>query len=365
MCGIAGLFGRRPVPDATVERMLAALRQRGPDAEHVQRWSSRYATTTEAAPNALLHTRLAIIDPRPEADQPMANAAGDVFVSYNGEVYDWAADAETLKAAGYAFRTRSDTEFILHAYEHWGIEFLARLRGMFALAICDLRQRVLYLARDRLGLKPLVYAHRDDGFAFASTLRALLPWLPPEARAFSPQGIDAYLAHRTIPAPRTIFASASRLPPAHWLRYDLTTGALALQEYWTPEPTAEPWLPTFDAAIRMRTVADRPLGLFLSSGIDSSALAASSGGNGVQPAAKLHGGVSGNAIRRIRSGPCERTTARLPQSWRGHSRAHRRRFSADDRRPRRPVRRSVQRPDVVSSARDDAPRQGGAGGRRR
>ena len=273
MCGIAGFFGRRPVPDATVERMLVALRQRGPDAEHVQRWSSRYETTNEAAPNALLHTRLAIIDPRPEADQPMANAAGDVFVSYNGEVYDWAADAKALQAAGYAFRTRSDTELILHAYEHWGIEFLARLRGMFALAICDLRQRVLYLARDRLGLKPVVYARRDDGFAFASTLRALLPWLPPQARAFSPEGIDAYLAHRTVPAPRTIFASASRLPPAHWLRYDLTTGTLALQEYWKPEPTAEPWLPTFDAAIRMRTVADRPLGLFLSSGIDSSALA--------------------------------------------------------------------------------------------
>lgn len=273
MCGIAGFFGQRPVPDATVERMLAALRQRGPDAEHVLRWTSRYEATHGATPNALLHTRLAIIDPRPDADQPMGNAAGDVFISYNGEVYDWAADAQTLRAAGYVFRTRSDTEFILHAYEHWGIEFLARLRGMFALAICDLRQRVLYLARDRLGLKPVVYAHRDDGFAFASTLRALLPWLPPEARAFSPEGIDAYLAHRTIPAPRTIFATASRLPPAHWLRYDLATGALALHEYWQPEPTAEAWLPTLDAAIRMRTVADRPLGLFLSSGIDSSALA--------------------------------------------------------------------------------------------
>jgi asparagine synthase (glutamine-hydrolysing) len=273
MCGIAGFFGHRPLPHTTVERMLAALRQRGPDAEHVQRWSDRYEPTRDAAPNALLHTRLSIIDPRPQADQPMANAAGDVFISYNGEVYDWAADAETLKVVGYTFRTRSDTEFILHAYERWGIEFLARLRGMFALAIFDLRERAVYLARDRLGLKPVVYARRDDGFAFASTLRALLPWLPPEARAFSAAGIDAFLAHRTIPAPRTIFANASRLPPAHWLRYDLTTGALALHEYWRPEPTAEPWLPTLDAAIRMRTVADRPLGLFLSSGIDSSALA--------------------------------------------------------------------------------------------
>src|SRR5512134_97742 len=171
MCGIAGFFGARTLPDATVERMLAALRQRGPDAEHVQRWNSRYEPTRDAAPNALLHTRLAIIDPRPEADQPMGNATGDVFVSYNGEVYDWAADAATLQAAGYAFRTRSDTEFILHAYEHWGIDFIARLRGMFAIAICDLRERAVYLVRDRLGLKPVVYARRDDGFAFASTLR--------------------------------------------------------------------------------------------------------------------------------------------------------------------------------------------------
>jgi asparagine synthase (glutamine-hydrolysing) len=122
-------------------------------------------------------------------------------------------------------------------------------------------------------LKPVVYARRDDGFAFASTVRALLPWLPPDARAFAATGVDAFLAHRTIPAPRTIFANASRLPPAHWLRYDLTTGALALHEYWHPAPSVEPWLPTLDAAIRMRTVADRPLGLFLSSGIDSSAVA--------------------------------------------------------------------------------------------
>ena len=178
-----------------------------------------------------------------------------------------------MKAAGYVFRTRSDTEFILHAYEHWGIDFVSRLRGMFAIAILDLRRRAVYVIRDRLGLKPVVYAHGDDGFAFASTTRALLPWLPREARAFSAEGIDAYLAHRTIPAPRTIFDNIRRLPPAHWLRYDLARGTLEAREYWRPEPSTEAWLPTLDAAIRMRTVADRPLGLFLSSGVDSSAIA--------------------------------------------------------------------------------------------
>lgn len=273
MCGIAGYFGHRVLPPAAVERMMAALRQRGPDAEHAVFWDATLARASDAAPNALLHTRLSIIDPRPEADQPMSNEAGDVWISYNGEVYDWAAEAETLKASGFRFRTRSDTEFILHAYEHWGIDFVERLRGMFAIAIVDLRQRAVYVIRDRLGLKPVVYAHREDGFAFASTVRSLLPWLPREARAFSAEGIDAYLAHRTIPAPRTILEGASRLPPAHWLRYDLVTGRLTTREYWRPEPSSDPWLATFDAAIRMRTVADRPLGLFLSSGIDSSAIA--------------------------------------------------------------------------------------------
>ena len=259
MCGIAGYFGSRMVGPATVERMLNALRQRGPDAERVQAWDADFRPASLPAPNALLNTRLAIIDPRPEADPPIANDAGDIWVTYNGEVYDWSADAAVLRNEGFHFRTRSDTEFILHAYEHWGIDFLPRLRGMFAIAICDIRRRVIFVIRDRLGLKPVVYVHRKDGFAFASTVRAVLPWLPPDARAFSPSGLDAYLAHRTIPAPRTAFANIGRLPPAHYLRYDLNTGNASTVEYWRPEPSPEPWLPTFDAAIRMRTVADRPL----------------------------------------------------------------------------------------------------------
>lgn len=273
MCGIAGYFGVRTVGPATVERMLSALRQRGPDAERVQAWDTEFRPASLPAPNALLNTRLAIIDPRPEADPPIANDGGDIWIAYNGEVYDWSADAAILSNEGFRFRTRSDTEFILHAYEHWGIDFVSRLRGMFAIAILDLRRRALFVIRDRFGLKPIVYAHRQDGFAFASTVRALLPWLPTDARAFSPSGIDAYLAHRTIPAPRTIFANIARLPPAHYLRYDLATGSVSSVEYWRPEASPEPWLPTFDAAIRMRTVADRPLGLFLSSGVDSSAIA--------------------------------------------------------------------------------------------
>ena len=273
MCGIAGFFGTRTISSDSIERMLCGLRPRGPDAESAVLWSADLKLTGVPAPNALLNTRLAIIDPRPEANQPMANAAGDVWINYNGEVYDWASAAKTLSEAGFRFRTRSDTEFILHAYEHWGLGFIERLRGMFAISILDLRQRAVYVVRDRFGLKPVVYAHRPDGFGFASTVRTLLPWLPPEARQFSAEGIDAFLAHRTIPAPRTVFAGMRRLPAAHYLHYDLTTRNLTEHEYWRPEASTEPWLPTFDAAIEMRTVADRPLGLFLSSGIDSGAVA--------------------------------------------------------------------------------------------
>ena len=273
MCGLAGYFGSRVLPLGSVEQMLAALRPRGPDAEHALRWTGDLRPTNDATPNGLLATRLSIRDLRPEAELPMANANRDVWISYNGEVYDWASDAKILTAAGYQFRSHSDTEFVLHAYEHWGIRFIERLRGMFAIAILDLRHHAVYVIRDRFGVKPIVYARRNDGFGFASTVRALLPWLPAEARTLSAEGIDAYLAHRTIPAPRTVFAEMRRLPAAHYLHYALRTGQLSDNEYWRPTRSTEPWQSTFDDAVRMRTVADRPLGLFLSSGIDSSVVA--------------------------------------------------------------------------------------------
>jgi asparagine synthase (glutamine-hydrolysing) len=309
VCGIAGFFGARTIAIGSIERMLSALRPRGPDAESAVLWSADLQRTDGQAPNGLLATRLSIIDPRPDANQPMGNAAGDVWIAYNGEVYDWAAEAKTLSAAGFQFRTHSDTEFILHAYEHWGLGFIERLRGMFALAILDLRQRAVYIARDRFGLKPIVYAHPADGFAFASTVRALLPCLPPEARQFSGESIDAFLAHRTIPAPRTVFAGGRRLPAAHYLRYDLASGNLTEHEYWRPHASTDPWLPTLDAAIQMRTVADRPLGLFLSSGIDSSVVAcrlAAMGHSGVQT---FTAGFPGTSFDE--SGDARATAARL------------------------------------------------------
>jgi asparagine synthase (glutamine-hydrolysing) len=273
MCGIAGFFSLEPVAPRTPERMLDVLRRRGPDAQHSVLWNGRFERTQGAAFNALLHARLSIIDPRPEADQPMANEAGDIWICYNGEVYDWAGAAAELKALGYTFRNRSDTEFILHAYEAWGIDCIARLRGMFAFTILDLGRRTVWLARDRMGLKPLVYASFDGCLAFGSTVRSVLPFLPDSKRDFSAEGIDAYLAHRYIPAPRTVFSSINRLENGHYLRFDLDSRRLEKARYWHPQPQAGDWLETLDQAVEMRTVADRPLGVFLSGGIDSSVIA--------------------------------------------------------------------------------------------
>ncbi len=273
MCGIAGFSGARPIAPGRVSAMLSALAERGPDARHVVGWDGGLERSDGEVRHALLATRLAIIDPRPLADQPMSNDAGDLWISYNGEVYGWQDDAAALEAAGARFRTRSDTEFILRAYERWGLDMLPKLRGMFAIALLDLRRRKLVLIRDRMGLKPLVYAHAAGEVGFASTVRALLPFLPPERRVFSPEGIDAYLAHRYVPAPRTVFRDVHRLANGHYLEYDLHTGTLRDVAYWRPEPQTGNWRATLDEAVRLRTVADRPVGIFLSGGVDSAVLA--------------------------------------------------------------------------------------------
>ena len=274
MCGIAGFFGKRTIARPTVEAMLAQIKRRGPDAQHVVAWSNAWIPTQGPAPNALLHARLSIIDPRPEADQPMSNDAGDVWICYNGEVYGWEQDRVALEREGYTFRTRSDTEFILRAYEAWGFEaLLPKLRGMFALVIVDLRHRLVWAARDRMGLKPLVYYSHEGEFGFGSTVRSVLPYVPAARRGFDADSIDAYLAHRYVPAPRTILKHVQRLENGHYLRFELNTGRLDKRCYWRPQPDSGDWRATLDDAIRLRTVADRPVGLFLSSGIDSSALA--------------------------------------------------------------------------------------------
>ncbi len=274
MCGIAGFVGQRLLDASARARMLTALAARGPDARGEAAWGEGFTYTEGPACAALLHTRLSIRDLRAVADQPMTNESRDIWISYNGEVYGWEQDAAELERRGYRFRTSSDTEFILHGYAEWGLEIIERLRGMFAIAILDLRARKLHLVRDRMGIKPLAYFHRDGEIAFGSTVRAVLPYLHAEERRLSPQGIDAYLAHRYIPAPHSAFAHIRRLPSGHLASFDLVDGRLSVQAYW--RPVADPqgdFLQTLREAVSLRTVSDRPVGLFLSGGVDSTVVA--------------------------------------------------------------------------------------------
>ncbi len=273
MCGLTGFVSTAPVAPGLISEMLRAVEKRGPDARRAFTWNRAFVRGDPEVANALAVARLAVRDPRPVAHQPMANDAGDIWIAYNGEVYDWEADARKLAEAGVTFRTDSDTEFVLKAYEHWGIDFLARLRGMFAIALLDLRAMQLWLIRDRFGVKPLVYAHGDGNLAFGSTVRSVLPFLDPARRRFSPEAIDAFLAHRYVPAPMTIFGDIRRLEHGHWLRMDLRDRTIERRRYWVPaHGSADPHR-LLDEVIAMRTVADRPLGIFLSSGVDSSIIA--------------------------------------------------------------------------------------------
>jgi len=276
MCGIGGFFSSVASPAATAQAMLAALAARGPDASHVRYFSDAGAVSDTPSQHALLHARLSIIDPRPIADQPMGSEDGRYWLCYNGEVYNWEGDARSL-AATQPFRSRSDTEYILRGAQAWGVEsLLKKLTGMFAFALVDWQRRELVLVRDRFGKKPLLWWSNGQSFAFASTLRGILPALPPAARKLSSKGIDAYLAHRYIPAPMSVVDGVQRLPAGHMLRWSLDGGPATVSR-WYPvsgeEEAGTDWLAALDTAIRERCVADRPVGLFLSGGIDSSVVA--------------------------------------------------------------------------------------------
>jgi asparagine synthase (glutamine-hydrolysing) len=274
MCGIAGMLEHDParrVSAAAVRAMTDRLAHRGPDGEGV----------FTAGPVGLGHRRLAIIDLRSVADQPMANEDGSLRITFNGEIYNYRELRPALEAAGHVFRTASDTEVILHAYEAYGPDCLAHLRGMFAFAIWDARRRSLFLARDRVGKKPLYYHAGPDRFAFASEAKALLVdgRLPAEA---DPAAIHDYLTLGYVPAPRSALRGIRKLPPAHWLR--VQEGRVEIQRYWTLRyaPKRQTSVPEacealrahLAEAVRLRLVSDVPLGAFLSGGIDSSAVVA-------------------------------------------------------------------------------------------
>src|SRR5438105_2232522 len=221
MCGIAGLLdldGRHPPTREALDRMSAGLTHRGPDDEGLY-----------IAPRVALATkRLSIVD-LAGGHMPLRNEDGSLWLTYNGEVYNAPALRNELRAQGHSFRTRADSEVIVHAYEQWGDDCVAQLRGMFALALWDARRERLLLARDRFGVKPLYYAQRDGVFAFASEMLPVLTGAG-LARAADPSALAAIFAYGYVAAPRTVLDGVRSLLPAHLMLVE--HGHCQIRPYW-------------------------------------------------------------------------------------------------------------------------------------
>ncbi|MCL4721065.1 MAG: amidotransferase 1, exosortase A system-associated [Gammaproteobacteria bacterium] len=278
MCGIAGILAVTGSPAINADLLRAMngrLAHRGPDGSgcHVE-------------PDVgLAHRRLSIIDLE-TGEQPMFNEDGSVCVVFNGEIYNFQGLADELTALGHRFHTRSDTEVIVHAWEEWGTACVDRFNGMFAFAVWDRNRRTLFLARDRLGIKPLYYAQLPGGhLVFASELKALAehPGFP---RQIDPTAVEDYFTFGYIPEPKTIYAGVYKLLPGWWLLQDLKSGQQRSSAYWDISHDRQGEIPSDPAdlqaelidrlarAVGMELISDVPLGAFLSGGVDSSAVVA-------------------------------------------------------------------------------------------
>jgi len=273
MCGISGIFhlNGQPVEKNDIETMNQTMIHRGPDGQGI----------FTQGQIGLGHRRLSIIDLE-AGKQPMSNADGSIQVVFNGEIYNYLELKKELEAKGYQFRTRSDTESIIYAYEAYGDSFVEKLRGMFAIGLWDSRNKKLILTRDRVGKKPLYYYLDQHRIVFASELKAViaLPGIPKELDI---QALDAYLSFGYVPSPLSIFKHIRKLPPASVAV--CTTKSFNVREYWNLDMTQpdlslnddsiEELEAIFDESVRLRLMSDVPLGAFLSGGVDSSAVVAS------------------------------------------------------------------------------------------
>jgi len=272
VCGIAGILREpgQPVDPADLRALAGALAHRGPDDEGFHTDGNL----------GLAHRRLSILDLTAAGHQPMCNEDGSVWVVYNGQLFDFAPVRDRLEAKGHVFRSRTDTEVLVHLYEERGCDLVDEVDGMFAFALWDARRRRLLLARDRVGIKPLVYAEAPGGLVFASELRALLalPWLP---RDVDDLGVVRYLYQSTLPGEASVIRGIRKLPPAH--RLIAEGGRTRIERYWSLEEgpaadggsleaAADELEARLESAVRTHLVADVPVGAFLSGGLDSLAV---------------------------------------------------------------------------------------------
>ncbi|HCR19676.1 MAG TPA: asparagine synthase (glutamine-hydrolyzing) [Candidatus Latescibacteria bacterium] len=272
MCGIlAQVCNRQPIDERIFLRMRDTLAHRGPD--DADTWTSSDGMV------ALGHRRLAIIDLSKLGRQPLSNEDGTIWLSYNGEIYNFQELRSTLESNGHRFRSHTDSEVIVHAYEEWGESCVNRFLGMFAFVIWDDGRQLLFGARDRLGVKPLHFSISESGFICASEIKAIVEH-PDVPRILDQSAICDYLTYRYIPSPKTIWKSVRKLPPAHTFTY--RNGTLRTRRYWTLEQ-GDTVIPKTDAveqlaelledSVKIRLISDVPLGVFLSGGLDSSAIA--------------------------------------------------------------------------------------------
>lgn len=278
MCGFCGFIhpqGFPPPQEAVLKAMTQTIIHRGPDDEGFY-LDDRVALGVR---------RLSIIDLE-GGHQPLSNEDGSVWIAYNGEVYNFPELKKELQKRGHNFKSRTDTETIIHAYEEWGENFIHRLRGMFAFALWDKTQKILYLWRDRVGIKPLYYTLQPDGsLLFGSELKTILTY-PHLSRSINPRALDFFLSLEYIPAPYSIFENIYKLPAGHFLKYK--QGKINVQPYWElspPHPLISPsqgkksladlmdeLYSLLKESVSLRLISDVPLGAFLSGGIDSSTI---------------------------------------------------------------------------------------------
>jgi len=292
MCGICGEidFYNKRIQVNVTQRMCDVLAHRGPDDEGMvfikedQYWEVK--KSSELLPKeagyevSLGHRRLSIIDLSEAGHQPMCNEDGKIWIVFNGEIYNFQEIRKELEEKGHLFRSKSDTEVILHAYEEWDVECLKYFRGMFALAVWDMKRKRLFLARDRLGKKPLVYWMGKDRMIFASEIKSILQARGIE-RKVNLLGLHHYLTYQYVPSPLTIFEGIKKLPPAHYLLYDIS-GKVKVEKYWQLDfaPIQENKIDLhelcdrirlgLEESVKLRLISDVPLGAFLSGGVDSS-----------------------------------------------------------------------------------------------
>lgn len=286
MCGIVGIFStKRKFNTNNINSMLNYISHRGPDDSGVKLFDTINPNGYNIVEGNLAfgHKRLSILDLSKLGHQPMSDISENFWITYNGEIFNFQQIKEGLIKKGYLFKSHTDTEVIIYAYIEYGKKCLDLFRGFFAFCIYDIKKQEFFLARDRLGAKPLKYYFDGNTFAFTSELKAFYP-IPEIKKVVSLESISEYLSLKYIPSPKTIFKDIKKLSAGHYIKFSLITNELNIKKYWEPifEPKEE--LSYLDAktktkeilsdAINIRMISDVPVGVFLSGGIDSSAIVA-------------------------------------------------------------------------------------------